>query len=400
MFRKALFLLFFGITLNLFVLKLGFALDDYSQIVNFSLVHNLENIPKFFFGSLSLPNSTFGIFGGFYKPIFYSVLSVLYFLGNGKPFIFHFFQLALFVLNSILVFFLFSKKIKPTYALFFSLVFLFHPVNESMATYISDLQENLFFFFGMLSLLVLIKNPFKGNINYLISGFLIFLSLLSKETGILFAIIILVYSNLFIKNQARKVFISIFIFSAIYFVLRVIASTNHILVLTSSPIISLDTISRILLIPQVISFYLKQLIVVSLEIPTVNSFLQATSADIIFSWIIFAVFIFTTAYLMVLHFKNKSYWKFLFLLWFLLGLAFHSQIFPLEVIVERRWLYFPIVGILGYLAVTVSDLNWKKQRRIKFLINLFGILILIGFIIISLKMHIAWLDWQKYVGNL
>src|SRR5258708_14907634 len=97
-----------------------------------------------------------------------------------NAFFFHFLQVLLFVTNAVLVFLLLKKFINSHLVFVLSLIFLVHPINQTVAAYIATLQDTLFFFFGMLALLVTIANKVKYS--QLIVFSLLALSLLSKET--------------------------------------------------------------------------------------------------------------------------------------------------------------------------------------------------------------------------
>ena len=70
-----------------------------------------------------------------------------------------------------------------TLALFGALVFLVHPLNVETVVYVSSMQDILFFSFGMLAFLVVLKKELEFKWLVTVFGGLLF-SLLSKETGL------------------------------------------------------------------------------------------------------------------------------------------------------------------------------------------------------------------------
>src|ERR1051326_1745541 len=73
----------------------NFVSDDILQIVKSPLVHSLNNIPLFFISSLR-DIKRHGIFVDFYyKPIMFSLYSLLYTIAKGSPIPFHIFQLCI-----------------------------------------------------------------------------------------------------------------------------------------------------------------------------------------------------------------------------------------------------------------------------------------------------------------
>ena len=172
------FLVYFNSLFN------GFVFDDEYQVVNNELIRSLTNFPQFFRGSTFYFEGQSELQGTYYKPVMTTVYSVLYTLFGPRPLFFHFFQLLMHITNAILVFlsikYLLYQETNKNHTLssfLAALLFLIHPINQESVAFIADLQEILFFFFGIFALLLTIKG-FK-----ILSIFpLLFLSLLSKET--------------------------------------------------------------------------------------------------------------------------------------------------------------------------------------------------------------------------
>src|SRR5438105_2448904 len=111
-FRKRtaiLLLIFIGLLTYGGTVKNNFILgDDEDQIVNQVQVHSLKNIPKIFFGSTYYSKERDESYGLFYRPIMLSTYSLLYAAVGPDPVIFHLFQLALHITNSIIILLLMS----------------------------------------------------------------------------------------------------------------------------------------------------------------------------------------------------------------------------------------------------------------------------------------------------
>lgn len=78
-----------------------------------------------------------------------------------------------------------------------------------------------------------------------------------------------------------------------------------------------------------------------------------------------------------------------FLLWFILGLGFHLQLFPLDLTVSDRWFYLPQVGLLGMIGVVLLQENNKIRQKI--IIALIAIII----ILLSLRTFVRTFDWRN-----
>ena len=197
----------------------NFVRDDVSQILSNPNIQSLKNVPGLFLGNRLVSEKNTLLGGTYFKPLLDTTFSLTYALFGANPFPFHFFQISLYIVNACILFVLLNQFFKQSLAFILSLAFLLHPINSEVALYISATQEVLFLFFGLLSLLVLKKTESLKGI--LLTGLLLFFSLLSKETGILFIFIALVYSVIY----KRKVFYPLLAFSSlstvIYLLLRI-----------------------------------------------------------------------------------------------------------------------------------------------------------------------------------
>lgn len=371
------FLLILGFIIFSFSLFNNFVGDDNTQILDNPTIHSLSNVPSFFFEN-RLTSGGKNMLGGLYfKPFLDLSYAALFSLFGPNYFFFHLFQLLLFLSNACLVFLLFKHFFNKNLSFFLSLIFLVHPINSEAALYIATTQDVLFFFFGILSLLLL-KNLKSFRWLALIIICLLF-SLLSKETGLLFFLILPLYAFLEKKSSLFPLALgssfALFLYAALR--LHAVGLSRDI---PSAPIARLDLLHRLLNIPSMFIFYLKTFllpVVISgswqwayTDMSFTHFFIPLfLSLSFLLALVIFALYLFK---------EEKKYFKiFLFFaFWFLLGVGFHMQIFPLDQTTADRWFYFPSVGMLGMLGVLLSVLHVNFKNLFVYSLSFLLILLL------------------------
>jgi protein O-mannosyl-transferase len=379
------FIVFFNSLFN------GFVGDDDVQIVSNPSVHTIYNIPQLFTGG-TFYNGSAKLMGVYYKPLLTSFFAIEYHLFGANAFVFHFIQVLFHILNTCVLFLFFSSFFKKPYAFLLSLFFLVHPINSEAVLYISAMQEVLFFFFGIIAIYIISKIKSKFQLIFIIP--LLIFSLFSKETGILFTGIALIYRFLYNRKFFALTLTALIFVPIIYLLLR----NNAIGLITmadNSPIDILSLPLRLLNAPEIIFFYLK-----SFFFPTdfaltyqwayksfsINHFLTPLIIDIIFMFLaaLAGFFVFS---------KSKKFFKIyiFFTIWLTVGILFHLQIFPLDQTVADRWFYFPIVGLLGMFGVLLEVFNFSLKN--KWVLSI----LLIILIALSIKTVIRSNDWHDNI---
>ncbi|MCX6706029.1 MAG: hypothetical protein NTV24_02900 [Candidatus Woesebacteria bacterium] len=377
-----------------------FVWDDEEQILNNGLVHSITNLPRFFQGSTFNTGGTGSLTGIYYKPLMTVFFTLLYTIFGANPFFFHLFQLVFHLTNTCLIFVLFrkifpqNKKSSQILAFFLSLVFLIHPINVETVVYSSSLQDILYMFFGLISLLFLIKGRLSLK-RALTLSFLLLLSLLSKETGIIFILVSIIYIYLYQKEKLKSLIGSVFITLIAYSILRFGIAQVFFNNQGLSPITRIPFLERLLSIPKIITFYLTTFIFPAhLSISqhwVVKSF---TFTDFYKPLIIFLItFLALTIYQYRLYRSKNSLSKlFLFFYcWFIFGLGLHLQIFSLDMTVADRWFYMAEVGLLGMAGVLILNLKTVISKFSLFLFILAAIIITA----LSIRTISRSLDWKN-----
>lgn len=337
--------------------------------------------------------TTSGQHEAFYRPVFLTYLSLVGLLSQGNVFIIHLLQVSLHIVNAVLVFLLFKKFLKETGALFLALIFIVHPINVEAVTYMSAVGNVLAFTFGILGLHVLIRSRIRWH-HSLFSGILVLLSLLTNETGIVWAGIVLAYIFLFKKVQIWNALIFLISSVGIYALLRIGVGQTLIHTAGYVPIAHLTFIERMYTMPKILLFYLQTFFYPGyLSIAQHWVVRSINFPDFVFPFILDTLFlagiIAGGMYLYRRHARLLVAYLF-FLFWFLISITLYLQIIPLDMTVADRWFYTPIIGMLGMIGVVSQTVKVKPNLRIGGTILLIGIII--GFSIRSIVRNTDWRD--------
>ncbi len=369
----------------------GFVGDDLPQILYNSNVHSLQNFFSFFFKSTFFNGSTEQLGGVYYKPLLLVFFSSIYTVFGSSSFIFHLLQLFLYITNACLVYLVFTHYFRKSLSFGLALVFLVHPINSEVALYISDLQDTLFFFFGITSLLLLQK--IKTRKRLLVIALLVLCSLFSKETGILFVFLLLMYAILYNRKFLSHLSLSLLSVVTVYALLRIIAVGFNAHSIDNTPIVGLDFISRLQNIPYIFSYYLSTFLYPNTLSVSHHYIVKEITFNNFYLPMLFDVFILFFFALFGLFLYTKNLIKYLniyilFAFWFFIGISLHIQLIPLDQTVAERWFYFPIVGLLGMIGVALSVF------RISFTNKLSIIILIVIIILLSTRSFIRTFDFR------
>jgi hypothetical protein len=343
-----------------------FMSDDSQQITNNPLVQSMSNIGKLFSGSTYFDGVK--LVGNYYRPLMTALWAILYSAFGANPVPFHVVQLALYLLTGVLVFWFFRFSFKPLLALSLALLFLVHPLNSQSVYSISALQDVLFMLFGMLAMWVLLRFDSRKSLIYVAA--LLFLSLLSKETGILFVFMSVIYLYLFDRQRTGRLALYVAAPLALYLALKAhaVGLGTHP---QEGPIDSLGLWGRLATSPSIILFYLAAFVwPVGLAsryywtYPSISitHFLLPLALDLIaLGAVIYGAKVVKRN---LPHGDYLTYW--FFAAWLGLGLAIHSQVIPLDMTACTNWFIFPMIGVLGLIGEMVKVLtkHWPSWQRL------------------------------------
>lgn len=371
----------------------SFVLEDRANILRNPSIQNFFNIPNLFFHQVGGQESL-----QYYRPVLFTFYTLLYSLFGEFTFPYHFVQLLLQITNSFLIFVLFKKYLNKQIAFIISILFLIHPINEETVVWIANLQDVLFVFFGLLSLLVLQRKVLSTK-NILLSNLLVLLSLFSKEAGILFVGLGFLYVYLYHKKDFW--FYSFFtgITGIIYVILR-LASQIPLQKESLVPIMGLTFSQRMIQIPSIIFYYLKTLLFpFSLAVYHSEIIHEINFENFYFPLIVDVIFLgllLSVAYKLIQKGTDKKIVLF-FLLWFSLGLLLHIQIIPLDFTVADHFFLFPFIGLLGLTGLYINQFG-KKFLNQKIVLGLTFIILSLLFVRTVVR-NFDWRDQKTLLSH-
>jgi Flp pilus assembly protein TadD len=398
--RAIIFLIAAGFLLFLNSLWNGFVGDDYGQILSNNLVHSWLNIPRFFSGTSSVTDLGNGVpvsvAADYYRPLPESFYSILYSLFGASAFAFHFFQVANYTASAVLGFLLLKKFARVDLAFLLAIIYLTLPINNDLATSISNYQQD--FLFGLWAVLVATSRDSRFKNAWVF--FLLVLSLLSKETGLCFVLIILSYYVIYdirwktsrFKSSLPYAVVIVFLYLVLYFHVA-----GHAPGVAEFQMQRLPLSERLLSVPAMVTYYL-------------STFFYPRDLALLYDWSVtsptFMDFYFPLLVLIVLSIaaffignsiRKTSPTRFgayvFFFLWFVFGLGLHIQIIPLDGTVSPEWFHIPGFGLLGMIAIALEHFVPEQG---KFRLAVLGLILLvaIGYVGRSLVRNTDWKDDQ------
>jgi hypothetical protein len=354
--------------------------DDLNQIVSNTPVHSISHIKLFFTGgTFAAAKGSTKLVGSYYRPLMTTVFSLLYTVFGPHPLYFHLFQLLLCIASACFLYSLFRYSFKAGLSLFLALIFLVHPMDSQVVFNIPNMQDALYFLFGIVAVWLLVRYD-STKVLFLVA-FLLLLSLLSKETGILFVFISIAF--IFWDNKKRLLpFLGIMVLPIAVWLLLKIHAVGLNAKPRSSPIDLLSLKDRLLTAPSLMQFYLTKFVfpwkLSSAYFWTYPNFSFAHFViPLLIDLTILGVIVY--AAMQIRKYAPRSqYVTFLFFsVWLILGIAINLQIIPLDMTASETWFYVPMAGLLGMIGVVLKNFGSKLHIDTNVALILVTVLILV-----------------------
>jgi tetratricopeptide (TPR) repeat protein len=332
----------------------AFIWDDEGLIKDNIYIKSFSHLPAVFSRNIEA-----GIEGNsaFYRPLSIFSFMVDYSLWKLNPLGYHFVNTLLHVLVGLCLYWLVNVLFKDRLSSFLTaIIFLLHPVHTETVFYISDRPDLLAVFFMLLCFIFYLKHLEQRKVRtYIFTVLTTVFALLSKESGVLIPLILLLYHFSFKKKLKYGAYFSVAGITFLYVLLKITLLKSS---LTQGEWI-FSIFSRVPGFFVAITSYFRLLLL------PFN--LHMEYGQKIFPWIhpkaILGMVI--SVGLLTYAFKKRKEKKLVFfsILWFFLALLPVSNIYPLAFYMAEHWLYLPSIGVFLILGRVISRLYRIDKYR-------------------------------------
>lgn len=367
--KYILAIIFVGFMAYFNMLGNSFVWDDEEQIVNNAVIQNFSNLPQIFSGA-TFSTGGAGLSGWFFRPMLTFSYILIFAIWGLNPFGFHLFQLFLHIVNAILLFKILQilsedskNKFTPLINTFISTIFVVHSGLVEAVSYIASLSEIGYTFFALLAFYLLLRKKagVPSFINLITVSLFVFLGLLFKESAVVIFPVIFVYLFIYKRKDTKYWLLTLGLTLTFYLFIRLVIVQTPIRHPQFAPISESPLLTRLMTIPLTLLSYLR-IIIFPDRLAISQHFVVENPS--LFGFILPLVTI--VAFFGVLAFlakkiKSPSYLP-IGLIWFIFGFGLIGNIFPLDMTIAERWLYFPIIGLMLALAAIISwiSTSWPK----------------------------------------
>lgn len=314
--------------------------------------------------------NTFG-----YRPLVRFTYYVELQIFGQTPAVSHLMNILLYAITVLLLFNI-LKKLFPTnekLSWWISLLFTLHPIHTEVVASLKNREEIFMLMLGLISIWMALRYIEQANIRYLFFSIIfIWFSLLSKESGAVFSLLIpftiLVYVNFDVKTLTHKFHLSIYflalmISSWILYKLPgwILTPEDKILFPFENPLYdNYSRISRILLSAESLGFYFWKLLF-PFPLLYYYGYNMINIPQSISFYILLTLFLVVASLFLLFTRKKRNPILIFSLLWFWIALLpFSNYFMPINGIVAERLTYTASIGFITIFTFTLFQ--FKKVR--------------------------------------
>ncbi|MFH1867418.1 MAG: tetratricopeptide repeat protein [Candidatus Omnitrophota bacterium] len=305
---------------------------------------------------------------------------------------YHLTNILLHTLAALLIYFLINLLYRdPLLASLASIFFVVHPIHTEAVAYISGRADPLAAVFILLALISYIKSIQPGSKRlYLLALLSYTAALFSRESALIFPLILLLYHYTFGKEIRAKKLLPIAVITLFYILCRYTVSKD---LLPTYPESSVTLLHRLPGFFAAITEYTRLLFLpFGLHMEYGNKLFKivdfkAASGIVITTCLL--VYIFK-------HRRSKGV-AFFSVSWFFITLIPHTNIYPIRAYMAEHWLYLPSVGFFLLLAKGFSYLCGKKGFKIPVL--LLSALLVFFYSYLTIRQNAYWQNAVNFYKN-
>lgn len=372
-----------------------FVFDDESVILGDKSITSLDNIPKFFKGEMGFHK----VIGKYYRPVVSSSYTVDYSLWNYNPFGFHFTNVLIHTINSVIFYFLlfmiFGKERKSSWDYMIlggAVIFAVHPIHTEAVAWVSGRTDSLcamFYFSAFVFYIKFSEEKKSGYVLMLSTAYM--LALMSKEMALTLPVIIILY-DVIVKgrkiNENYRIYVLLVILTIIYLIIRWYALRG----VPDRPgyyyFYGKDNLTVLFTMLQTIPLYFRLSILPYSMIYHYGGYLPYQNSLFNFNVLFglgFVILILITSLYLLRKLPVVSY----SLLFFIVTLLPVLNIVPTMNFMADRFLYIPS-AFLSFLLTEISLKYYNPHR--KYLFGTLAMIIILTYSIMTFNRNLDWRD--------
>ena len=362
-----------------------FVADDYGNIVSNERIQDISKLPEIFTTPFwSFSDSSLG----YYTPLTSLSFAADYGLWGLSPGGFHFTNIVIHVINSVLVFIVASKLVKnKKISLVAALMFASFPVAVDSVAWISGRTHMLALMFSLVSFWFFIKYRKMPETRYCLLSLVSFaLAILSKETAIFLPLIFIIYDFLYHKKTFRGLkkdwlyyggfFSVLIVYALVTFVVvgNILPEITSNVIYPTNPLFGKGYMLAVINSPLIFSYYTLMILTnTSFDFPP---FLINSAFNPI--WLLASLLLIIPLYY-TYRVRKKYVFVTFFSLWFLINLIPAIASIPsYTTYIVNRLSYIPSLGLAVLLPAAVLFIS-KKRNLDERVFTSFFILVIIMF---------------------
>jgi Tfp pilus assembly protein PilF len=316
------------------------------------------------------------------RPVSYFSFGLNYYFSGLNTTSYHVVNVMIHIINAYLIYLIIlalfghgsldddAKKRLRLSAFFTALFWLVTPLNSQAVIYIVQRMTLLTTLFFLLAFYTYILGRSKNKAHlFVLSGVFFVLSLLSKQNGVVFPLVIVAYELIMVRRgevrglpAIQKGILAGMLAAMVILVVLYSGKINESIV-KGYAIRDFTMSERLLTQPRVLLLYISQLLLpLPSRLSATHDIVTSTSLLSPVTTIFSIIIVFGLLVAAVLRVKKSPYFSFA-ILWFFVTMLVESTFLPLEMMFDHR-MYLPCIFLIGACISYITDKFYGRNRRV------------------------------------